>query len=111
MWFFSSCSGKLGTQTPVEFRWGPQGASHLASGKSSLLSRCKRERGIVFKSLPGNRASSQVEAGNSGFLSIWDRDLGIPIEFQQGIKPWLVLRHETLLSSRVGKGVSGHLSN
>ena len=29
-----------------------------------------------------NRASSRVEVGNSVFLSSFDRDLGVPTEFQ-----------------------------
>ena len=39
--------------------------------------------GIPLESLQGNMASSQVEAGNSGFSSS-DVDLGVPIKFQQG---------------------------
>ena len=31
-----------------------------------------------------NRASSRVEAGTSGFLSISDIDLGVSVELQQG---------------------------
>ena len=31
-----------------------------------------------------NKASSRVEVGNSGFLSSFDKNLGVLIEFQQG---------------------------
>ena len=51
----------------LEFRWEPwvlfnlrrelQGISPGASGKSSLLSNCKGDRGIALKSLRGNWAS------------------------------------------------------
>ena len=45
------------------------------------------------------------------FLSSWDRDLEVPIEFQQGSRPHFVLRHGTPLSSRVLKGVSDLMSS
>jgi len=37
-WVFSNCGGKLGV--PLDLRLEPQGASHVASGKSSLISSC-----------------------------------------------------------------------
>ena len=40
--------------------------------------------GMPLELLQGNRASSQVKAGNSGFFSSLGMDLGVPIEFQQG---------------------------
>ena len=52
--------------------------------ESSLLSNFKRELGIALESLQGNRSSSRVEAGSSGFLSSCHRDLGVPFEFQHG---------------------------
>ena len=52
--------------------------------ESRLLSSCKRKLGIALEALQGNRASSRVEAENSGFLSSCHRDLVVPIEFQQG---------------------------
>ena len=44
--------------TGLEVRWRPQGASCLASGKSSLISSCEGERGRALKSLQGNPTSS-----------------------------------------------------
>ena len=56
--------------------------------------------------LQGNRASSRVEVGNSGkLLSNFDRDLGVPIKFNRGVRRHLVLLHGTPLSSRVVNGV------
>ena len=46
-WFFSSCSRIL------ELRWGTQGASLLAPGKSNLHLSGEGELGITLKSLQG----------------------------------------------------------
>ena len=79
---FSRCSGKLWFS--LEMRWGPQGTSHFASGKSGLLSTCKGYQEIPLESWQGNRVSSRVDVGNSGFLSSCNRDFGVSIDFQQG---------------------------
>ena len=69
----------------LELRQGCQGASHVASGKSGLLSSCEGHLGIPLELLPGNRGvSSRNEVGNSGLLSSCNRDLRVPIKFQQG---------------------------
>ena len=51
---------------------------------SSTLSRLKREGGVSLETLLWKRASSQVEAGTSGFLYSSEMDLRVPMEFQQG---------------------------
>lgn len=56
-----------------------------------------------------NRASSPVEAGTSGFLSISDIDLRVSVESEEGSQVSFVLTHENLLASRVVRGVSGLL--
>ena len=56
----------------------------MASGKSSLHASFEGPLGIPLQSLPAPRFSSVVEAGNSGFLSSADMDLGVPLEFPQG---------------------------
>ena len=51
-----------------------------------VLSTCEL-RGASLDSSPvgtGSRSSPGVEARTSGFLSCADRDLGVPMEFQQG---------------------------
>ena len=50
-WFFLSCGWKLGV--PLELRWGPQGTTHVPSGKSSLHTSCKRPLRIPLQSVPG----------------------------------------------------------
>ena len=45
------------------------------------------------------------------FLSSCDSDLVVLTDSQQGVRPHLVLRHETPLSSQVVKGLSGLLSS
>ena len=54
-----SCSVKL--EVLLELRWGPQGTSRVASGKSSLLSSFQSVSGIALESLQGNGASSHSE--------------------------------------------------
>ena len=61
-----SCSVKL--EVLLELRWGPQGTSRVASGKSSLLSSFEKEANIALEVLQGNRASSGVEGGNLAFF-------------------------------------------
>ena len=81
-WCFLSCGGKL--WFPFDLLPGPQGTSHVASEKSDLCSSFQGHLGIPFIELQGNRASSRAEAGLSGSLSSSDRDLRVPIDFQQG---------------------------
>ena len=81
-WFFLSCSMKLGV--PLELRWGPQGPTRVASGKSSLHACCEGPLGIPLQSVLGPRSSSGVESRTSGFLSSTDMDLWVPMEFPQG---------------------------
>ena len=70
--FLSSCDRDF--REPLELLQGSQASFQDARGTLGfLLSQCM-----------GNRASSQVEAGNSGFLSSCNRDLWVPIKFQQG---------------------------
>ena len=54
-----------------------QGASGVASGKSSLLSSCEWEHGIALESWQGNRASRCIEGGISRSFS------------SCGKKPWV----------------------
>ena len=80
--FVSSYSRNLGV--PLELRGGPQGPARVASGKSSLHAICEGSLQIPLQSVPCLRSSSGAEAGTSGFLSNSDKDLGVPMEFQQG---------------------------
>ena len=71
----------------LKLRQGPEGASHLVSGKSGILSCYEGPLGIPPEWVHGTGASSQVETGNSGFLSRSDLDIRvtmeIPLESQQ----------------------------
>ena len=94
---------------------------------SQVFFQLRGYHGIPLESLQGNRASSQVETGNSGYLSSCDRDLRVPIEFQQksqasscleawnsaflssckrGIRPPVKLKQGTLAFSRGATGES-----
>ena len=103
-WFLSRYGGKI--WVPLELQQGPQGPSRVASEKSGLFSSCQGHFGIPLEVLPVNRAVSNVQLVNSVFLSSGNRDLGPPVRLQLGS---LVLRHGTLLSSQVVKGLSGLL--
>ena len=63
---------------------GPEGASHVVSEKSGILSSCEGPLVIPLELVQETRASCRVEAGNSGFLSSSDRDLGVPMEIPLG---------------------------
>ena len=106
-WFFSCCCRKLGV--PLEVRRGPQGPAHFASKNSGLFPRFERDIRIALELLPEKRAVSRVQSVNSAFLSSGDRDLRFPLKVQLGVRPRLVSRHGTRLSSRVVKGFSGLL--
>ena len=88
---------------------GPEGASHVVSGKSGIRSSCEGLLGIPLELVQGTRASFQVEVGNSVFLSSSERDSGILWRLHWRVRRCLVLGHGTPLPSRGGKGVSGLL--
>ena len=79
---FLSSGRKFGV--PLGLRQGPQGPICIASGNSSLHSRCEGRLGIPLQSAPGPRSSSGAEATTSSFLSSADMDLRVPVEFPQG---------------------------
>ena len=49
---------------------GPEGASHVVSGKSGNLSSCEGPLGIPLELVQSTKASSQVGAGNSALTGI-----------------------------------------
>ena len=60
--------GSAGSLHSLELPREPEGASHLVSGKSRILSSCGGPLGIPLELVQVTRASSWLEAGNSGFL-------------------------------------------
>ena len=90
----------------LELPRGPEGASHVVSGKSGILSNCEGPLGIPLELVRATRASSRVEVGNSGFLSSSDRELGVPMEIPLGSQTSSHVGDGTPLPSRGGKGVS-----
>ena len=107
-WYFLSCGGKLGV--PLELRRVLRDCSCCLREVRSLfeLRGAGRDSSRVGA---GARASCRVEAGNSGFLSSSDMDLGVPMEIPLGSQTSLILKHGTALPSRCVKGVSGLLSS
>ena len=104
-WFFLSCGWKLGV--PLELRWGPQGPTHVPSGKSSLHTSCKRPLRIPLQSVPGPslhlklRPEPQGSAPGPTWIS------GFLWGIHRGVSPHLVWRYASPLSSRVVTVVSG----
>ena len=56
----------------------------MALGKFSLHASCEGFLGIPLQSVPHPRSSSGTDSETSGFHSIADMDLGVPMEFPQG---------------------------
>ena len=85
---------------PLMLPQGSQASFHVAGVTLAFLSsHC---RGIVLISNQGGKqGSSPDETGISGFL----------LRFNRAVMPHLMLNHGTLLSSRVIRGMSGHLSS
>ena len=108
-WFYSSCGRKLGVS--LELQQGNQEPACIASGNSSLhvscmglsgflSSRC-RVLGSHLELRPEPQAFSPVLAWISGYL--WS--------FHSRVRPCLMCRHASPLSSRAGKAVSRFLSS
>ena len=77
----------------LKLRWVALGLSRVSTGTSGNLSCCLREvksfklraaLHIPNNLLQGNRASTLLEVGNSWYLSSFDMDIGVPVEFHQG---------------------------
>ena len=85
---------EVGSVGSLKLPRGPEGASHVVSGKSGILSSCEGPLGIPLELVQETRASSRVEAGILGFLSSSDREFGVPMEIPLGshtfsrVGPW-----------------------
>ena len=106
-WFFSSCCGKFGVS--LELRHGIQGASRVAPGRSSPLSRCEGERGIALESRQGNRASIHIAGGISRPFSSCSRKLWVPSSCDGDLRELLMVPVGSQESFRVVRGLSGFL--
>ena len=68
----------------LELPRGPEGPSHVVSGKSGIRSSCEGLLEIPLELVQGTRVLSRVEAGKLVFLCSSDRDLGLPMEIPLG---------------------------
>ena len=106
-WFLVSCSRKHGV--PLELGQGLQGPSHVASGKSSPMRVARGLSGFLSSKClvlgphlelrPKHQCSPPMLTWISGFL----------LNFNSGVRPRLLWRHASSLSSRALKVVSGFL--
>ena len=69
---------------PLSYDGDFRDPAYVASGMSSLHASCEGPLQIPLPSVPDPRTSFGAEATNSGFPSRADRDLGVPMEFEQG---------------------------
>ena len=74
--FVSSCG--LRPEIPFQVPRGTQGASRVASGKSSLHSSHEGKHGSALESRQGNQASIHMEGGISRCFSSCSRKCGFP---------------------------------
>ena len=87
------------------------GTFHIASGKSGLLSSCKRHLRIPLETQQGNRTSFQIEPGNSGYLLSGNGFLGILSSCIKGIKLPFEFREgswDCSCGTAGGKGLISH---
>ena len=75
-WFFFELQCECGVS--LELQQGPQGASRVAPGKSSLHSTCDRVHDIALESQQGNRASRRIEEGILRSFSSCSRKSWVP---------------------------------
>ena len=100
--FALSCGGKR--RVPLDLRVDLGDRSCLLREVRSPLSLRGAPRDSLCIAAGMNRASSQVEAGTSGFLSI-------SADWNTRVTPPIVLRNGTPLASGVLPRVTGHLSS
>ena len=81
-WCFLSCNGNLGYI--LELRWGWPFKTPVCSGTSGLFISWEGHLRILLEDYQGNRDASRHEAGDPGSLSSCHRNIGIPINFQEG---------------------------
>ena len=103
---FSSCAGSVGY---LALPRGPEGASHVVSGKSGILSSCEGPLGIPLELVQWIRASSHVEVESLGSSPALIGISGFLWRFHWGFSHRFLLGHGTPLPSQGGKGVSGLL--
>ena len=80
-WFISSCGRNLGYI--LELRRGWPFKTRVCSVTSGLLSSYEGHLRNLFEARQGNRDASRGEAGDPGSLSSCQRDIGIPMNFQE----------------------------
>ena len=90
-------------------RRGPQVTSHVASGESGLVSSCEGNIGIPLGLLQGIEPHLELRQETRGSSPVAKWILGFLLSFNRVVGAHLLLRHGTLLSPCVLKGVSGLL--
>ena len=109
--FFSSCGSRLWITLYVPR--GTQGASQVASRKSSVHLSCKGERGIALESRQGNQASIRKKGAISMCFSSCElrQEIWVPLSCDRDLTEPLILSLASQESFRVVRGLSGFLSS
>ena len=97
--------------------WGPSRVTTGTSGTHSCCLRkvqspasCEGPLWIPLQSIPGPRSSSGLRREPQGSSTVLTWTSGFLWSFHRGVRPRLVWRHASTLSSQAGKAVSGFLS-
>ena len=106
-WFFTSCGRKHGV--PLDLRFGLQRCARDASGKFILHACCAGPLRIPLQSVLGPMSSSGLRTEPEGSYPVLTWILRFLWSFNRGVRPRLMWRHASLLSSRAGKAMSGFL--
>ena len=97
-WFFTSCGRKFGV--PIELLWGSKGPAHVASGESSLHEIFEGPLRIPLQSVLGPMSSSGLRTEPEGSYPVLTWISEFLWSFNRGVRPRLMWRHASLLSSR-----------
>ena len=107
--FFSRVeAGNLGFLSTYD---GASGPARVGSGKSILQASCEEHGRIPLQSEQGPRSSSRVEAGHQGSSPVLTWISGFLWSFKRGVRPRLMWRHASPLSSQAVQVVAGFLSS
>ena len=100
-----------GSMGSLELPQRPEGASHVVSARSGILSSCEGTSGILSSWCGRLGLHLLLRWENQGSFPALTGIFGSLWRFHWGVRRHLVLGHGTPLPSRGGKGVSGLLSS
>ena len=105
----SPCVSRVaaGSVGSLKLPWGPEGASHVVSGKSGIHMCCEGPLGIPLELSRGLGPHLNLRREMQGSSPALTGFSGLLWRFHLGVRRHLLLGHGTPLPSRGVKGVSG----